>query len=145
MCWFYLYLRYLKGADKFSGLENGTFTIYSSDHCPFRYDHPHGKPTGVLEDKASMEGEEYCTGKELENLLDRKQGAFRFIPNGIPGVETRLPLLYTGALASGRITPQKFVELTSSNPAKLVSTDLFVIIIVGLIIQSMGCTLRKAR
>ncbi|KAJ5720416.1 uncharacterized protein N7483_008350 [Penicillium malachiteum] len=103
----------------FVGLENGTFTIYSSDHCPFRYDHPNGKPSGVLEDAASMEGEHHCTGKELQDLLERKQGAFRLIPNGIPGVETRLPLLYTGALSTGRITPQKFVELTSTNPAKL--------------------------
>ncbi|KAJ6141521.1 hypothetical protein N7470_009911 [Penicillium chermesinum] len=103
----------------FVGLENGTFTIYSSDHCPFRYDHPHGKPSGVLEDPKSMEGEQYCEGDELRSLLARKEGAFRLIPNGIPGVETRLPLLYTGALAAGRITPQKFVELTSTNPAKL--------------------------
>ncbi|KAJ5650490.1 uncharacterized protein N7484_004213 [Penicillium longicatenatum] len=103
----------------FVGLENGTFTIYSSDHCPFRYDDPRGKPSGVLEDAASMEGEHHCTGDELQSLLKRKQGSFRLIPNGIPGVETRLPLLYTGALSTGRITPQKFVELTSTNPAKL--------------------------
>jgi dihydropyrimidinase len=103
-----------------SGLSNGTFTIYSSDHCPFRYDHPHGKPSGVLEHEKSMEGEKPCKGDELQDLLKRKGGVFRFIPNGIPGVETRLPLLYTGALASGRITPQRFVELTSTNPAKLV-------------------------
>lgn len=67
-----------------------------------------------------MAGEKPCSGEELKDLLERKGGAFRFIPNGIPGVETRLPLLYTGALASGRITPQRFVELTSTNPAKLV-------------------------
>lgn len=108
-----------------SGLENGTFTIYSSDHCPFRYDDPRGKPAGVLEDAASMEGEHHCTGDELQSLLKRKQGSFRLIPNGIPGVETRLPLLYTGALSTGRITPQKFVELTSTNPAKLVRLAIF--------------------
>jgi dihydropyrimidinase len=103
-----------------SGLHNGTFTIFSSDHCPFRYDHPHGKPTGVLGHELSMRGESACEGDALRDLLSRKEGAFRFIPNGIPGVETRLPLLYTGGLATGRITPQKFVELTSTNPAKLV-------------------------
>ncbi|CAD0091921.1 unnamed protein product [Aureobasidium mustum] len=102
-----------------SGLQNGTFTIFSSDHCPFRYDHPHGKPSGVLEDHVSMEGEQACEGEALQNLVSRKSGAFRFIPNGIPGVETRLPLLYTGGLATGRITPQKFVEISSTNPAKL--------------------------
>ena len=67
-----------------------------------------------------MKGETPCEGHDLQDLLSRKEGAFRFIPNGIPGVETRLPLLYTGALATGRITPQRFVELTSTNPAKLV-------------------------
>lgn len=72
-----------------------------------------------------MEGEHHCTGDELQSLLKRKQGSFRLIPNGIPGVETRLPLLYTGALSTGRITPQKFVELTSTNPAKLVRLAIF--------------------
>jgi dihydroorotase-like cyclic amidohydrolase len=103
-----------------SGLHNGTFTIFSSDHCPFRYDHPHGKPSGVLEDPASMEGQQACEGQALQDLVSRKPGSFRSIPNGIPGVETRLSLLYTGGLATGRITPQKFVELTSTNPSKLV-------------------------
>ncbi|ODN92750.1 dihydropyrimidinase [Cryptococcus wingfieldii CBS 7118] len=83
----------------FQGLHNGTFTIFSSDHCPFRYDSPHGKPSGILDHSASM--------------------AVEFIPNGIPGVETRLPLLFTGGLLEGRISPQKFVELTATNPAKL--------------------------
>ncbi|KAJ5387968.1 hypothetical protein N7509_010509 [Penicillium cosmopolitanum] len=66
--------------DLFVGLANGTFTIYSSDHCPFRYDHPHGKLSGVLEHKPSMEGEieHQHEGKELQGLLRRKQGAFRF-------------------------------------------------------------------
>jgi dihydropyrimidinase len=45
-------------------------------------------------------------------------GHFKFIPNGLPGLETRLPLLFTGVI-QGRLTPQKFVELTSTNPAKL--------------------------
>jgi dihydropyrimidinase len=116
-----------------SALHNGTATIFSSDHCPFRYDHPHGKPSGVLDHPESMEGEsDTCRDEVLQDLLQRKQGSFRHIPNGIPGVETRLPLLYTGGLASGRISPQKFVELTSTNPAKLVS---------AMLIFESGCTL----
>lgn len=108
-----------------SALHNGTATIFSSDHCPFRYDDPHGKPSGVLDHPESMEGEDdTCRGEALQDLIQRKQGSFRHISNGIPGVETRLPLLYTGGLATGRISPQKFVELTSTNPAKLVSTTL---------------------
>ena len=43
---------------------------------------------------------------------------FRHIPNGIPGLETRLPLLYSEGVLGGRITVNRFVELTSTNPAK---------------------------
>lgn len=68
-----------------------------------------------------MEGESADAYEDLHGLLTRKEGSFKLIPNGIPGVETRLPLLYTGALATGRISPQRFVELTSTNPAKLVN------------------------
>jgi dihydropyrimidinase len=76
------------------GLADGTFTVFSSDHAPFRYDAPEGKKP---------------LGREV---------AFRHIPNGIPGLETRLPLLYSEGVLGGRITLQKFVELTSTNPSK---------------------------
>jgi dihydropyrimidinase len=76
------------------GLSDGLFTVFSSDHAPFRYEDPQGKKPG---------------GEEV---------AFRHIPNGIPGLETRLPLLYSEGVLGGRITLQKFVELTSTNPAK---------------------------
>jgi dihydropyrimidinase len=76
------------------GLTDGLFTVFSSDHAPFRFDDPQGKKPG---------------GEEV---------AFRHIPNGIPGLETRLPLLYSEGVLGGRITLQKFVELTATNPAK---------------------------
>jgi len=76
------------------GLNDGTFTVFSSDHAPFRYDAPEGKKPG---------------GNEV---------AFRHIPNGIPGIETRLPLLYSEGVLGGRITLNRFVELTSTGPAK---------------------------
>ena len=116
---------------RFSGLHNGTFTIFSSDHCPFRFDDPHGKPTGVLEHGPSMEGEttDVTSAPDLLDLLNRKSGMFKYVPNGIPGVETRLPLLYTGGVHSGRITPQKFVELTSTNPAKLVRAHCLLLVL----------------
>jgi dihydropyrimidinase len=77
-----------------NGLADGLFTILSSDHAPFRYDAPEGKKPG---------------GQEV---------AFRHIPNGIPGIETRLPLLFSHGVLDGRITINRFVELTSTNPAK---------------------------
>lgn len=76
------------------GLSDGLFTLLSSDHAPFNYDAPEGKKPG---------------GEEV---------AFRHIPNGIPGIETRLPLLYSEGVLGGRITLEKFVELTATNPAK---------------------------
>jgi dihydropyrimidinase len=77
-----------------AGLADGLFTVFSSDHAPFRFDAPEGKKPG---------GE---------------QVPFRHIPNGIPGLETRLPLLYSEGVLGGRITLNKFVELTATNPAK---------------------------
>lgn len=77
-----------------NGLADGLFTIFSSDHAPFRFDAPEGKKPG---------------GEEV---------AFRHIPNGIPGIETRLPLLFSHGVLDGRITINRFVELTSTNPAK---------------------------
>jgi dihydropyrimidinase len=78
------------------GLEDGTFTVLSSDHCPFRY-------------------EDAEVGKKSVISEDFPNGQFKYIPNGIPGVETRLPLL----LSEGRLEMRRFVEVTAANPAKL--------------------------
>jgi dihydropyrimidinase len=77
-----------------NALADGLFTVFSSDHAPFNFDSPEGKKPG---------------GEEVP---------FRHIPNGIPGIETRLPLLYSEGVLGGRITLNRFVELTSTNPAK---------------------------
>lgn len=77
-----------------NGLSEGLFSVFSSDHAPFRMDGSQGKrPEGC------------------EVSFDR-------IPNGIPGIETRLALLYSEGVLGGRITLQRFVELTATNPAK---------------------------
>ena len=77
------------------GLETGIFQTYSSDHCPFRYDDPQGK------------------------LVPNGRTSFRWVPNGIPGVETRLPILFSEGVVKGRITLNQFVALTSTNHAKV--------------------------
>lgn len=79
------------------GLRDGTFDLFSSDHCPFRFEGPAG------------------TGKDNP----RARTSFRWVPNGIPGVETRLPILFSEGVSKGRITLQRFVALTSTNPARL--------------------------
>lgn len=77
------------------GLQDGTFQVFSSDHAPFRFDDSKGKK--VRGDTAS----------------------FTHVPNGIPGVETRLPLLFSEGVVKGRLSLRRFVELTSTNPARL--------------------------
>lgn len=77
------------------GLQNGTFDLFSSDHCPFRYDDDAGK------------------------LNEKGKRNFRWIPNGIPGVETRLPILFSEGVNKGRIGLNRFVALSSTNHAKL--------------------------
>lgn len=44
---------------------------------------------------------------------------FREAPPGVPGIETRLPLLYSEGVQRGKISLERFVELVSSNPARL--------------------------
>ena len=59
----------------------------------------------------------YAEGGKRLGLIDGRP-FFRKIPNGLPGVETRLPLLFKG-IAEGKITIQDFVRVACSNPAKL--------------------------
>ena len=77
------------------GLQTGVFQIFSSDHCPFRFREPTGK------------------------LHPRAHSSFRWIPNGIPGVETRLPILFSEGVVKGRLTLQQFVALSATNHARL--------------------------
>lgn len=77
------------------GLEQGVFDLFSSDHCPFRFDDLEGK------------------------LNEKGKRHFRWIPNGIPGVATRLPILFSEGVMKGRIDINRFVALTSTNHAKL--------------------------
>ena len=78
-----------------NGLASGVFHTFSSDHSPFRFDDPAGK---------------------------KRFGAdapFTKIPNGVPGIETRLPILLSEGVHQGRIDLATFVRLTATNPAKM--------------------------
>ncbi|MBI5131827.1 MAG: dihydropyrimidinase [Rhodopseudomonas palustris] len=77
------------------GLKGGVFSTFSSDHSPFMYEGPTGK------------------------LNPRARTSFRWVPNGIPGVETRLPILFSRGVVGGRISVNEFVALTSTNHAKM--------------------------
>ena len=73
------------------GLRCGDLNVISTDHCPF------------------------CLKEQKE--LGRDD--FSKIPNGGPGVENRMSLIYHYGVNMGRITLNRFVELTSTAPAKI--------------------------
>lgn len=76
------------------GIQDGTFDIINSDHAPYRFD---------------REGK----------LRAGANAPFRKVANGIPGLETRLPLLFSEGVIEGRIDLPRFVALTATNNAKL--------------------------
>ena len=75
------------------GLIDGALHVYSSDHAPYRMD---------------------ASGK----LPKGDQTTFKEMANGVPGLELRLPLLFTYGYKKGRITLQDFVNLTSTRHAQ---------------------------
>jgi dihydropyrimidinase len=73
------------------GLKFNDLQVVSTDHCPFCF-------------------------KEQKEL---GRDDFSKIPNGGPGVENRMSLIYNGGVAEGRISVNRFVEITSTNSAKI--------------------------
>ena len=73
------------------GLAGNDLQAISTDHCPF------------------------CM-KEQKELGTND---FSKIPNGAPGIETRMSLVYDGGVRTGKISLNRFVELTSTSPAKI--------------------------
>ncbi|WP_147565476.1 dihydropyrimidinase [Clostridium tyrobutyricum] len=72
-------------------IENGTLDVVATDHCPFNFN------------------------KEKQYGI----GDFSKCPNGAPGIETRLPLLFSEGVMKKRISINKFVDITSTKPAKI--------------------------
>ncbi len=88
-----------------AALSRDELQVVATDHCPFFFD---GTKPILYEGQPVM-----IPGKEL--------GAddFTLIPNGLPGVGDRLPILWTYGVGTGHLTPNQFVALTSTNPAKI--------------------------
>ncbi len=87
------------------GLSDNEIQVIATDHCPFFYNGTHpiiyeGKPVSI-------------PGKEL--------GAddFTKIPNGLPGISDRMPILWTYGVGAGKLSPNQFVAQMCSNPAKV--------------------------
>ncbi len=87
------------------GLTEGILQTVGTDHCPFFFD---GTRPIVYE------GSEIAIpGKELG------KHDFTKIPNGLPGIQDRMPVLWTTGVRAGKITQNEFVAYTSTNPAKI--------------------------
>ncbi len=78
-------------ADLWKGLKMDDLQVISTDHCPF------------------------CMKEQKELGIDD----FSKIPNGAPGVENRMSLIYNGGVVENRISLNRFVELTSTAAAKM--------------------------
>lgn len=86
-------LRHKSNQEKlWNGIKNGDIQVVATDHCPFSY-----------------EKEKVPMGKDN----------FAKCPNGAPGVEARIPIMFSEGVMKGRISINKFVEVTSTNPAKI--------------------------
>ncbi|MCZ6535986.1 MAG: dihydropyrimidinase [Chloroflexi bacterium] len=80
------------------GLRTDNLQVISTDHCPFCF-------------------QEQPLGMKYSKRLGYED--FSKIPNGAPGVETRLPLVFDGGVHQRGLSINRFVELTSTSPAKL--------------------------
>jgi len=75
-------------------LDAGDLQLVSSDHAPYRYDE---------------------TGK----LSAGSNAGFHEIANGLPGLETRLPLMFDAMVTKGRLGPEAFAQITATAPADI--------------------------
>ena len=75
-----------------AGLQSGSLSVVATDHCAFTTEQ---KRTGI--------------------------GDFTKIPNGTGGLEDRMPMLWTHGVETGRLTPNEFVAVTSTNIAKILN------------------------
>ena len=76
-------------------VRRGTLDVVSSDHSGWSFGGARGKPVNGLD------------------------APFRDIPNGVPGLAARLPILFSEGVVKGRIDLNTFVRITATNPAKL--------------------------
>jgi dihydropyrimidinase len=79
-------------------LRDNTVQTVATDHCPFWFD-------GTKEGRTP--------GKEIG------RDSWAKVPNGVPGIEDRFPVMWHLGVNSGKISPNRFVELTSTNSAKI--------------------------
>jgi len=88
-----------------AGLSDGTIQVISTDHCPFFFNGD--TPIEYEGNLISIKGKEL--GRDV----------FTKIPNGLPGLGDRLPILWTFGVGKQRITMNQLVALACTNPARI--------------------------
>ena len=81
-------------------------------------DHQEALWTALIKDDLQGVGTDHCPF-DFVGQKELGRGDFRKIPNGLPGVEDRVDLMHDGGVVAGRITPSRWVEIISANPAKI--------------------------
>ncbi|MFP5221736.1 MAG: amidohydrolase family protein [Acidobacteriota bacterium] len=106
------------------GLRDGSISVAATDHCAFSLADKL-RLGGVTDDSGvagSNEASRVSDASEATGEAGRSGPAAPDIfdcPGGIPGVQTRLPLLYTFGVLAGRITLERFVEVCCTAPARV--------------------------
>lgn len=101
-------------------VRDGTLQVVSTDHCDFWYDG--GK--GPWQEWQQQHNGDWV-GYEKQNPAYRRpgkelgKGNFAKIPNGMPGLEDRVMVMWEAGVNQGRISPTRFVELNCTNPARI--------------------------
>jgi dihydropyrimidinase len=81
-------------------------------------DHQDELWTGLIKDDLQVVSTDHCPF-DFHGQKDLGKGDFRKVPNGLPGVEDRLDLLHDGGVVGGKLTKERWVEISSTAPAKL--------------------------
>ena len=102
--------------DDMKGGFNGAKFVCSPPLRPA--DHQEELWTGLVKDDLQLVSTDHCPF-DFDGQKDLGKGDFRKVPNGLPGVEDRVDLLHDGGVVAGRISPERWVEIISTAPAKL--------------------------
>ncbi len=102
-------------------VKEGTLQAVSTDHCDFWYE---GGVGPVAEWSKAHNGGDWAAFEAQDPTYRRPgkelgKGDFSKIPNGMPGIEDRMMVMWHLGVNGGKISPSRFVELNSTNPAKI--------------------------
>jgi dihydropyrimidinase len=102
-------------------VRDGTLQIVSTDHCDFWYEGSKG-PWKEWQEK--YKGADWVSFEKQDPTYRRPGkdlglGNFAKIPNGMPGLEDRMMVMWEAGVNQGRLSPTRYVELNCTNPAKI--------------------------